>query len=493
LREIEWSAEVVLNPCRKSRQVGDFLCRTVALAPQEIDCLKDRSRATQVATQVRRIHHMERNTKARGGQGGRRSMKVALLICGCFAAASFAHGVWTTRTSANPDLLTSTETAIASESVHGTLRVPAEYGDLQSAIDAAATGTTVLVAPGVYKGNWTIRNKWIVLRGEGDAANPGAWLQSERGDKPVLTIEGLAACGTEIDNLLLFGASGTQGVGMLVDRADITARRCAFNGNEGGGVAHRSGKSEYFSCLFERNGADFAGGGLRNDAGNLTLVGCVVRGNNARTFGGGIYSSNGTLTLVEVTISGNTTRSGAWGGGIYSAESSLLALDASIERNASAGSGGGVFVAGGDASLHACRFTANRSADAWSVDARDAKVQLETSMVCGDNLSPNLGASISRSGVTFLGECFPDRNRNGIDDAQEIASGSESDCDRNGVPDSADPDCNENGLVDACEIAAGWVRDCNGNGIPDRCEILRGLAADRDGDGVLDECESVAE
>ena len=436
---------------------------------------------------------MERSKMARGGQGGRRSMKVALLACGGLAVASFAHGVWTTRTSANPDLLAGKTTLIAPGSVRGTLHVPSDFRDLQSAIDAAATGSTVLMAPGVYKGNWTIRDKWLTLRGEGAAAAPSVWLQGERADTPVLSVEGLAACGTEIDNLLMFGAAGTNGVGLLVDRADITARRCAFNGNEGGGVVHRSGKSEFFSCLFERNGADFAGGGLRNERGNLTLVGCVVRGNSARTFGGGIYTSHGTMTLVEVTVSGNTTRSGAWGGGIYSAEGSLLALDASIERNASAGSGGGVFVAGGDASLHSCRFTANRSAEAWSVDGRDAKVQLDTSLVCGDNLSPNLGASISRAGVIFLGECYPDRNRNAIDDAQEIADGSASDCDGNGVPDSADADCNENGIVDACEIAAGWVRDCNGNGVPDRCEIRLGLSQDRNGDGVLDECEPATE
>lgn len=433
---------------------------------------------------------MGHTQNARGGQGGRRSLKMALLFCGAVAAASFVHGVWTTRTSANPDVSHGLAAQFEPASIRGTLRVPSEFGDLQTAIDAAATGSTVLVAPGVYKGNWTIRDKWLTIRGEGDAASPAAWLQGANPDRPVLTIEGLAACGTEIDNVLLFGAAGTNGAGLLVDRANITARRCAFNGNEGSGVVHRNGNSEFFSCLFERNGADFAGGGLRNESGTVTLVACVVRGNSARTFGGGIYSSSGTVTLVEVTVSGNNTRSGAWGGGIYAADGSLLALDATIERNTSTGSGGGVFIAGGDASLHACRFTANRSQDAWSVDGRDASVQLETSLVCGDHQSPNLGASISRAGVTFLGECFPDRNRNAIDDSQEIASGSVSDCDGNGVPDAADPDCNENGLVDACEIAAGWVRDCNGNGIPDRCEIRLGLSADRNGDGVLDECES---
>jgi len=63
-----------------------------------------------------------------------------------------------------------------------------------------------------------------------------------------------------------------------------------------------------------------------------------------------------------------------------------------------------------------------------------------------------------------------DCNDNGIDDADDIASGDSDDCNGNGIPDE-------------CDIADGTSEDCNGNEIPDECED------DSDGDGTIDECD----
>ncbi|HPF41757.1 MAG TPA: PQQ-dependent sugar dehydrogenase [Phycisphaerae bacterium] len=66
-----------------------------------------------------------------------------------------------------------------------------------------------------------------------------------------------------------------------------------------------------------------------------------------------------------------------------------------------------------------------------------------------------------------------DCNNNGIDDAIDMAQGTESDCDGDCVPDScqitADPnlDCNSNGELDSCELAADPSLDCDGGPIGD--------------------------
>jgi len=60
-----------------------------------------------------------------------------------------------------------------------------------------------------------------------------------------------------------------------------------------------------------------------------------------------------------------------------------------------------------------------------------------------------------------------DCNTNGIDDAQDIATGTSGDCNADGIPDD-------------CQLAAA---DCNSNGIPDSCEL------DTDLDGVIDTCD----
>lgn len=47
-------------------------------------------------------------------------------------------------------------------------------------------------------------------------------------------------------------------------------------------------------------------------------------------------------------------------------------------------------------------------------------------------------------------------------------------------------DCNGNGLLDATDIASGTSSDCNVNGVPDECE------PDADGDGTIDACDDCA-
>ena len=42
-----------------------------------------------------------------------------------------------------------------------------------------------------------------------------------------------------------------------------------------------------------------------------------------------------------------------------------------------------------------------------------------------------------------------------------------------------------------CEIADGSVSDCNQNGVPDSCDLLAGTSLDGDFDGVPDECTLV--
>ena len=104
---------------------------------------------------------------------------------------------------------------------------------------------------------------------------------------------------------------------------------------------------------------------------------------------------------------------------------------------------------------------------------------------------------------------FPDCNGNGIDDAEDIASGTSEDCNGNGipdeceadcdgdeVPDDCEADCNGNGIPDDCET----FTDCNGNGIPDECEpdcdgdeVPDNCEEDCDGNGVPDDCETLAD
>ena len=63
----------------------------------------------------------------------------------------------------------------------------------------------------------------------------------------------------------------------------------------------------------------------------------------------------------------------------------------------------------------------------------------------------------------------------------DIASGAESDCNENQVPDSCDliageTDCNLNDLLDSCDIAANPFLDFDDDGIIDTCAACAGDA-----------------
>jgi len=75
-----------------------------------------------------------------------------------------------------------------------------------------------------------------------------------------------------------------------------------------------------------------------------------------------------------------------------------------------------------------------------------------------------------------------DCNVNGRLDSCELADGSATDADGDGVPDEC-VDCNGNGASDLIDVQRGSSDDCNGNGVPDECE------EDCNGNGVPDDCD----
>lgn len=128
-----------------------------------------------------------------------------------------------------------------------------------------------------------------------------------------------------------------------------------------------------------------------------------------------------------------------------------------------------------------------------------------------DHLDIAAGTSTDcdQNGVADDCESLPDCNGNHIPDACDLAAGTSTDCDRNGVVDQCEAlqDCNGNHMPDACDLAAGTSTDCNGNGILDECEglsdcngngqfdacdLAAGLDQDCNGNGILDSCDLAA-
>ena len=253
---------------------------------------------------------------------------------------------------------------------------PADFADLQSAVDAANDGDEIYVYPGTYTGDGNnvvhIMGKSIFMHssdgpentfinGEGDrrilfcsdsilqstiegftfqngVAPTGLGYENSRGGG-MLVLNGVLS----IDNCIFInntapGESGWGG-GAYVRSIDGFSSEVAFNnsaflnnfaGKDGGGLINVNGIVEINYCLFEENMATEGGGGLALQSCEATITGSYITRNTAGvgifgSGGGGILSYLCKPLLINTIICDNLpNQASGWfvdgGGNIIAAE-----------------------------------------------------------------------------------------------------------------------------------------------------------------------------
>jgi hypothetical protein len=205
--------------------------------------------------------------------------------------------------------------ASSSPALGSTIFVPADHATIQAAIDAAATGDEIVVAPGTYNELIDFSGKAITLRSSDGAAvttidgtaKGGSVVQCTSG-------EGL---GTELRGFTITGGIGTLdgsirlGGGVFTRGSSPTIEECVVIGNtafNGGAMAnYGGGRPLVLNCWLGGNTA-VQGGGVFNFDSSPTVVNCVFTGNHATVISGGIdNSSSSNPTVVNCTFSRNTT------------------------------------------------------------------------------------------------------------------------------------------------------------------------------------------
>ena len=273
------------------------------------------------------------------------------------------------------------------------------FASVQAAIDAAPSGTQILVAVAADAGP-------IVIEGKAVSLVPLGALNTQLtggGAGSIITIRGAAASGSSIGAFAFTGGvSGTDVDGVrvggaiaVIDADNISIAGSTFTGcsaDLGGAIYARGSGLAISGCGFEGNSASADGGALHLDGASGSCTGCIFTANSASGAGGAI----------------------AW----VAAGSAGFVLDGcAIEANAAL-SGGGISV---DPS--------------GAADPSAAAIDLVRTRLCR-NAPDNIAGAFNDLGEnTFSEDC----NGNGICDADEIAGGSE-------------PDCNGNGVLDSCEL-----------------------------------------
>jgi predicted outer membrane repeat protein len=254
---------------------------------------------------------------------------------------------------AESPLFTSAFLAFCSTSLANELLVPSQYLTIQSAIDAAIDGDTVIVAPGTYTG---IGNRDIDFKGK------TITVQSTEPNNPNIIAATIIDCnGTEAEphrGFYFHSSENTTSVlnGLTIingyaPNAPYQADSRTYNYWAGGAIFCYQSSPTISNCCLINNSADWFGGAISGWESDSLITGCTIT-NNVANGGGGANCRDGTMIISNCVITNNRAKGGAIGiganvgGGINCESSAGAIINNCIITGNIASVGGGIFAGG---------------------------------------------------------------------------------------------------------------------------------------------------
>jgi len=248
------------------------------------------------------------------------------------------------------------------------------YPDLQPALAAASSGSSIWVAAGVYRpapigGSSAVSfvlPDGVSVYGGFDGTET---LLSERAglfDTTVLSGDlagddqpGFLGMSENSYHVLRVGAGTT---GAVIDGFTVSGGNAAGSGpaDRSGGALFSAGVVTARNVTFTGNRAIRRGGAVHVEGSGATVLeDCMVTGNYAGSDGGGVHQGEGALSLLRTTLEDNQCEGN--GGGVFFAGDVFIAKCEFRDNHAVIG-GGGIYNDHGDGTLTSSIFVAN-SAD----------------------------------------------------------------------------------------------------------------------------------
>lgn len=191
-------------------------------------------------------------------EGGRLMKKFSALIILTLVVVSISHGA--------------------------VIRVPADYPTIQEALNAAESGDTVLVAPGVYHESlqWpTLENLTL----EGEDPNDHSVVQPPSGSRCLTYAPSVTGSEMSISNFIFRdGFSNTSGGALRVLNSTVRIDNCkilsSYTVGRGGGMFFLTCNVEITDSVISGCHSELEGGGARFDSCNVSIVNTIVEDNN---------------------------------------------------------------------------------------------------------------------------------------------------------------------------------------------------------------------
>ncbi len=237
--------------------------------------------------------------------------------------------------------------------------VPADYNNIQAAVDTCLDGDTVLVADGTYlgTGNYDIEldQTSITVCSENGPAN---CIIDCNGLGRAFYFETTTTTNSKIEGFTIIngystpngGAIECHGVNALGEISTLTISDCNISnahGGYGGGIFVNQGIYLIDNCTISSNFADDYGGGMYcGSNSDVTITNSVISANRAvPDNGGGIYCNESRLSLINCMMTGNTA--GQDGGALYCNNTFPVINNCTITENLAGNYGGGIFAGEG--------------------------------------------------------------------------------------------------------------------------------------------------
>ena len=219
----------------------------------------------------------------------------------------------------------------------GDVHVPGDFATIQAAVNGAADGDRVLIAPGTYNERViSPAGKSLEIIGTG---GPEVTIIDSRGLPPISAF-GPGGSALGINNI-----SGTISMPFVVEGLTLRGDQgWGLNfSHYGSGLFLRAVAGEVRNCIFEMNNTDAAtstsfGGGLAIvDCLEGRVIDCVFRENDCTT-GGAYFDTSGDIEIIRCTFENNT----ATQGGAIRSDSDLV-VRGSVFRDNIADEGGAIW------------------------------------------------------------------------------------------------------------------------------------------------------
>ena len=280
---------------------------------------------------------------------------------------------------------------------------PADFNNIQAAIDDSNDGDTVIISTGTYTGDGNrdinFKGKAITVRSSDpkdpavvartiidcEARGRGFRFHSSEGPDSVLA------------GLTITNGSAKDGSGIFIRGSSPTVKHCNITGNSwdgedgfGGGLHIKDGFPVISHCTISDNSTNWNGGGIFSNDSSPTIINCTIIGNRAFNEGAGICCWDGTPLISNCVIKDNTTYYRR-GGGIACRSSNIIVTKCTIADNSARhAGGGGLWLSGTDAMISQCTITGNSTYDGWGggiyFDLCSATI---TDCILWNNAAPN--------------------------------------------------------------------------------------------------------